>query len=477
MVYVRPIIVDDVTEADADFFNNILDGVDEKLDKAEAAQSYAPVSPVGYQRRVVSPLRAALDSVAGSVALQILGDSTGNEDASTAPEWVYLVAQKLAAKYTGFEVRYIGWDETTQQMKATEQLRAPATLRHVDFPSGVAQRASWTGAPVTGDLDVQARITPNSWATGAEQVIVAQHSSSTDRGWYLSLTGDGQLSFTWSSDGTSLKSPALSGAWTPGAGPVWVRGRLDVDNGTGKTEARVYRSTDGVNWTQMGSSLVRGAVEPPFASVGGYQLGERGPTTSYFLGKIHDVKIRAGIDGEGPLVAPVLPEHWTPQQYCTGGQGTPVLTIVNGSHPGADLAFLTDTTRIAKMTPNYGQLLTIISASHNEAFYHGVAVTAKLKSLVAAARVRIPDSPIAVVGQNPRVAPAPYITPHAQRRHEWMALAAALGWTHIDAYRAITDAAAAAGTTVAAWTKADGVHPQPLASEAWSVEAMAALGV
>lgn len=42
MVYVRPIIVDDVTEADAAFFNNVLDGIDENSPMVERA--YAEVS-------------------------------------------------------------------------------------------------------------------------------------------------------------------------------------------------------------------------------------------------------------------------------------------------------------------------------------------------------------------------------------------------------------------------------------------------
>ena len=43
MVYVRPTIVDGVTVADADFFNNVLDGIDERLDQGEADARYAPI--------------------------------------------------------------------------------------------------------------------------------------------------------------------------------------------------------------------------------------------------------------------------------------------------------------------------------------------------------------------------------------------------------------------------------------------------
>lgn len=424
-----------------------------------------------------TPLRAALDTAAGSVALGIVGDSTGNEDASTTPEWVYRLAQKIAAKYTDHEVRYVGWDDVNQVMKPYEVLRAPATPRYVDFPGGNAQRAYWSGTPITGDMELSARITPTSWASGAEQVIVAQHSSTTDRGWYLAIAADGQLSFSWSTDGTGLKTAVVSGAWSPPAGPVWVRVRFVANDGTGKTVIKLFQSVDGVTWTQLGATITRGAVEPPFASVGGFQLGERGPTTSYFLGKIHQVHIRAGLDSNGPLVAPVLPEHWTPQQYCTGGQGTPIVTVVNGSHPGADLAYLTDSARLGKMTPNYGQVLTVISASHNEAFYHGPTVGTRVKGLAAAIRARIQDCAIGVCTQNPRTTPAPYITQHAQRRGEYMMLAQSQGYSVIDAYRALLEATRGTGVTLDDLTKGDGVHPEAAASEIWAAEAMVSLGL
>lgn len=458
-----------------------------KLISHDDAQPIGKRLPVGvrsdlaaqFNRKVITPMSAGFYSAAGSFALQIVGDSTGNEDASTTPEWVYKLAQKIATAYPGFDVRYIGWDDTTQLMKPVERIgAAPATLRYVDFPGGNSQRASWAAPAITGDIDVQVQITPNSWASGAEQVIVACHSSTTDRSWYLALTSGGQLSWNWSTDGSAVKTAVLSGAWTPAA-TQWVRARFDVDNGAGKTEIKLYSSTDGATWTQLGSTLTRGQIDAPFAAVGGYQLGERGPTTSYYLGKIHEVRIRDGLDGAGKLVAPALPEHWTPQQYCTGGQGTPVFTVVNGSHPGADLAFLADTARLGKMTPNYGQVQALVSASHNEGFYHGVYSTTRLQALADAIQVRLPACPLGVVGQNPRVSPAPYITPHAQRRTEWFAYARAKGWVWVDAYKAITDAAAIAGTplTDTSLTKADGVHPQPTASGWWADEAFAALGL
>lgn len=438
------------------------------LTEGNANGTYAPLA--------LTPIKAALDTAAGSSAIGVEGDSTGNEDTSTTPEWPYILTGMVAENYTALEVRYLGWDDVAQVMKPHEVLRAPTVPRYVDFPGGNQQRASWLNSPIVGDMEIQIEITPNSWATGAEQVLVAAHSSTTDRSFYLCLTPDGQLSFTWSTDGTALKTPVVSGAWTPTA-KQWVGVRFDVDNGTGKTEIKLTKSVDGRVFTQLGTTTTRGAVEPCFAAVGGYQLAERGPTTSYFLGKIHEVRIRAGLDGNGPLMAPVLPEHWTPQQYCTGGQGTPIFTMVNGSHPGADLAYLTDPARIAKMTPNYGQLLTIISCSHNEGFYHGPSVLTKVKALAAAIRGRIQDCAIGITTQNPRVAPAPYITQHAQRRGEYMMLAQSQGYSVIDTYGALIKATTGTGVTLDDLTKGDGVHPEPSSSRIMAETAYVSLGL
>lgn len=421
------------------------------------------------QAFALTPLSSALESGLGSTGVGIIGDSTGNE----TTEWVHLCAVAAAAKYPAFEVRHRVWDNVAQRFPAPLIVSASNDPRHLPFTAVAFQTLTWTAPAIVGDLVVEAEILPTSW-TGSEQVIAGQFptAAANQRAWYFYITTTGDLAFNWTTDGTTLQTAATSGAWTKPAGKVFVKVELDVDNGSSQHTVRFYTSTDGDTYTQIGTTVTRSGVTSIFNSTAPYEIGGRADTAGLFNGKMYEVRVRSGLV-DGPYSCPALPEHWAPKAASPGAAGKPILTFVNGSHPGANFAYLADAARMPKLTPNYGQCLVVLSSSHNEASYHGNALLNDIKALAAAVSIRVPNTPFAICTQNPRMAPANRITEQAQRRQEYTTFARAQNWTLIDSYRAFT----ADSRGLAALVNSDGFHPNPEGSKLWAGVAQVALGL
>ena len=424
----------------------------------------------------MTAISAAISESVASAAIQILGDSTGNENT----EWVYLTAQAAAAAAPGYEVRHHVWDSANQNMPRPAIVQAaPLGQRHIPMTGAAQSFPSWPGPAVTGDIDVRTRVEPTAWARGSEQCIVGQFPESTEakRAWKFGLSPSGMLTFQWSTDGAALQAEATSGAWTPPPGPLWVRAVLDVANATNHV-IRFYQSTDGTNWMQVNTGTQRTGNTSIFASSAPYQLGGRGLAAGGFVGKIYEVEIRNGwtnspVVSDFPTITPCLPEHWNATPSTPSPAGSPILSFVNGSHPGANFAYLANTARLGKMTPNYGQKLIIVSSSHNEASVHGEALRSLLIAYEDAVSARLPGVPFGICTQNPRLAPANRIIEQSARRAEYLAWAQAYGWTPFDTYGKFL----ADGRGVAALLNADGFHPNVDGSLVWAGEIQRVLGI
>lgn len=434
------------------------------LDASVAAAASAAI-PAGMA------LMSALSEGAVSAAVQVLGDSTGNGD----DEWVRLTTELFASKCPGYETRYLSWNDVSARMaNAPTTITAPTAPRHVPFSGVSGQTLTWTGDPITGDLDIRVKIEPTVWADSGDQVIACQFPASGKRAWRLGKTVQGWLYFDWSTDGSALQ-PTVNSPAVSATGPIWVRVTLDVDNGSAQHAVGFFTSTDAATWTQLGSTTTRAGVTSIFSSDGMYELGGRGGTAELFRGKLFEVQIGSGLSDNRYLVTPCLPEHWSGYSGSSpSAVGTPILTVVNASHPGAGLAYLDVLSTLRKMTPNYGQLLAIVSSSHNEGSAKGKVLLTAMASYLAKIRTRLPNVAIMGVTQNPRIAPANNLVSQAQRRIDYIAAAPSLGWTPVDTYAAfLADPRGLAALINAA----DGLHPSPAGSQVWAEAVQAALGI
>ncbi|WP_104083288.1 SGNH/GDSL hydrolase family protein [Cryobacterium sp. Y11] len=427
-----------------------------------------------------SHLMAALALAQGSVAWQILGDSTGNGNT----EWVNLTTEWLTASFPAYTVDYGLWNTTTIDYEApVRRQTGPNGERYVPYSSAsISYESDSVENSITGDIDIRMDVSSDNWDNGSDQVMVAKGAADGNRSFWFRISSAGTPQFFWTANGTTLIGKQPSSGWTLPANGArkLIRVTLSVDNGASGNDVKFYDSTDdGATWSQIGPTLTTAGTTTIYDSTAELQLGGRGGASapgSNLFGRIDRTQVRKGISG--PLVAPGLPELWSNQG---GGQiavGSPVLTILNGSHPGADIELLGatvsgvyDSTRVPRMTPRYGQALVTVVCSHNDGIQKGEKYLAKWSTLFSELRSKFGNAGMTLSTQNARKSPAGNIVDHAVRT------AQLLGYANRNSI-GVTDAAAAmsaSGETAATLILSDGIHPTDLASGIWRDEAVSVL--
>lgn len=429
------------------------------------------VGPVGQAATVATGLRASLDAGA-TTGFAVLGDSTGNE----TTEWAYLFAADIAAAHPEYTVQHVLWSDASQNALTPSRLQfGTAGEAYLDSGTGSTTRSlPLSESPHTpAVIDVRAKIRMDDWTPASIATVVAREGGSGLRSWYFGVAPtSGKLAFYYSADGTGLVTDRLSSvAPTVADGAVlWIRAVF-----TPSTTLKYYTSSDGNTWTQLGSDVTIAdtpALGAAFNAAQPYELGGRQTSLSYTGLDIYHIDIRDGLDGK-PIV-PLTPAAWG-AAASTAAQitGAPTFTVVNGSHPGADIAYWTQS-RIEKALPAYGQRLGFLSLSHNELAQSGPTFASRYAATLAAMTARMPGVPLIGLTQNPQKSPraAGFIEAQAIRRMDILSATSAAGATVIDTYQAFVDAGIS--TTV---SNSDGVHPTTTGSQVWRDTVAAAVSL
>lgn len=445
-----------------------------KLDKTEAAATYAPASrSVGTFGSVM----AALDDQQ-SASIIVSGDSTGNDTG----EWVDLLTQWLAAYKPSQRVQYRVWDDTNQrypdwtvvQAGTGGERHALFAMASTDTPRSMYCTDSYIPA-VTGDIDVRVKVALDDWTPSTIMCLAGRWGGAGSRSWKVGLNSGGtRMTMDWSTDGTAIASaapPPNMPVITDGS-TQWLRWVLDVDNGSGGWTCTVYNSADGVAWTQVGQTVnTTAGVQSLFNPASqDYTIGGRDVGSEYVLGKIFETQIRNGIDGK--IVNPQPIESWMQRTTASPGThmsefgGAPTLYVINGSRPGADITYLNDTTRMPKMVPPYVNPLVFLSCLHNEGENTGLAEKKRWDDWFTALKARVPSASFVAVTQNPQIAPrdASQIRFQGKRRQEVIVWAARNGVYVIDTYAAFL----ADSRGLSALLNTDGIHPVSAGSQVWA---------
>ena len=438
--------------------------------RAELSATYAPVSgSKNYAAR--SNNSGAFGGITGALAdgqsasIVVMGDSTGND----AGEWVDLVARDLGAMHPSRRVQVKTWNDATQRHGAWNVLQAGAAgERHAIVqavtPRTLTTRSADITAP-TGDLDIRIKVALDDWTPAAISTLAARFGAAGSRSWSVSLNATGtRLQLDWSPDGTAMVAaapppnlPVIADGTTK-----WVRMTLDVDNGQGGYTVTAYVGDDGLTWTQTGQTVTTAGITSVYG--GGtqeYEIGGRATNAQTAPGKYYEVQIRDGIDGV--IVNPQPIDSWT--RYIASDVltfdafgGSPTLYVINGSHPGADLTYLTDAARLPKMFPPMPGALVFLSCSHNDREYVGTSLLARWDAALSTLRARIGGTAsFCVITQNPEIAPIELALRqnNSRRRRDRLAWAARNALYSIDTYKAFLDDPRG----VAALLQADGIHP------------------
>lgn len=433
------------------------------------ATARAAVSPIG---RIVGGVEAALMGGCCAV-LQTQGDSTGDE----GWEWVHRIAEKIGARNPGACVIYRVWDDATQEFIAPVVLQnGDAGQRYLVGVSGASGTRSYympaSAIPAfTGDLDVSVDIDLSAWSAGVAQALIGQYGTTAGKkGWKLEITSTNRLAFTWTADGSTDVATVF-----PGTSPAYASGRkkirvtLDVDNGAGSHVVTLYDSDDDITWNVLHTVTRAGTTSVYASNAYDYEVMGR-QTYGAPTGKFYGAKIRQGIGGA--LINPQSAEDWICRIANSGYQsgsygGSPTLYVWNGSKPGSDNAYLTDTTRFPKMVPPHVGATIILSAGHNDTNLQGLAYQTALDSWLAQLKSRCPLSSINVVTQNPKIYPRveqSVVLQQARRRAEKIEWARRNGVGVADTYLAIVNDPRGA----AALVDSGGVHPVADGEEVWA---------
>lgn len=447
----------------------LLADLDARID-TNASSVTANAAAIANQRIALPALRAlksALTSASRSVGIQVLGDSTGND----GNEWVAQLSSLMATAYPAWTVHRRLWDDTSQAYAAPTVVQTgTAGDRYMDCSTGAATRQlpASVSTHISGQIDVRIKITMTDWTPSAQTNLVGRTGNAGFRSWFMAVNTSGLPVFSYSTDGTALSSVFGSSLGITDGATSWVRCVFTPDDGAGNRTTAFYKSTDGVTWTQVGTTTTTVGTVTLFNSGTGYEIGGTVGGVGNNTLRVHEVAIHAGTGT--PSIVPALPDLW-PGISATAAQvvGAPILTFVNGSQPGAGIAYLGDSTRLPKMTPDFGQLVTFLSDSHNESTSTGRGWIANYDTWRLAVVARLQAAAVVVVSQNPETSASATYREHASRQIDLVSYAAARRVDLVDVYNAFL-----ADSSWQSDYMVDSIHPNTTGSTVWAALVKAA---
>lgn len=150
---------------------------------------------------------------------------------------------------------------------------------------------------ITGDIDIRVLVSLDDWTPGTQNQLIARDEGSVDRTWILYMLTTGRPQFVWWDSGGTIRSTSATAAPTVTDGAqLFIRVTLDVDNGAGGNSVRFYSSTDGSNWTQIGTTQTQAFVTSIRATAAQITIGY-GQSGYGLQGKFYEAEVRNGING------------------------------------------------------------------------------------------------------------------------------------------------------------------------------------
>ena len=150
---------------------------------------------------------------------------------------------------------------------------------------------------ITGDIDLRAKVAMDDWTPGAAQIFLSKGAAGNfSYSFYLNV--DGKFVFMNSTTGSNNLFTSSSVAPTIADGStLWVRVTLDVDNGASGNTVTFFTSTDGANWTQLGTPVVNAGVTSIYDGTSQLEIGTWQGGANPSRGKIFRAQVLNGIGG------------------------------------------------------------------------------------------------------------------------------------------------------------------------------------
>lgn len=438
----------------------------------KASLTYRDFAAVSAIDSTISPLSAGI-----STCLILLGDSTG--DGTT--DWFYrLLSEKLAPALPSVHIRYYTWSDGTQDWDVPTTIQEASGQMYATMVDGANTYAFVANtnlvARSSADFELIVKAQMADWTPAAQRRLAWQNGGAGNRGWVLYVDTGGTLTFLWSPDGTATPTKTTAPHGFVDGQTYTIRVRFDVDDGAGGYSLQIAKSSDdGANWTSLLSTGAGLGTTAIFNTTDNLWIGSPNGALASFDGKIYSVWLRDGI--AGPIRSPISIQAWRASDSNSAAAnsfgGSPTLYVFNGSVAGQGISYLSDSTRLPKITPISPVQTLLISTGHNDqAYAASQALASAIASWVTALRARLPGAPIVFLTQNPRdlsVTAGKLYGYEVNQIHKAIRqLATRNGCACIDTYAAFSkeiNAGTAIGSLVA-----DGVHPTTVGYTLWMNE-------
>lgn len=405
------------------------------------------------QLATVQSLVSGGSAFLGFAAMLSMGnDSTGvyvTGDSTTTPDtaWFRLFANYIAGKYPAYTTRYWKWNDSTQKYDRPIVISSAGALRAMKMATGGTRVGRTVSGPhISGTIEVIVRIKSPQYV--GSQVIVSKYQ--TGPVFQVNLGGDGNIYFAYSTDGSTLVSvSSTTGHGLVNGTEYFLKWQFVPNDGGGNRTTKFFKSTDGVEYTQIGATVTSVGVVTLFTNSDAYSVGARGLSSLPCVAdtEIYEVWINDGIDG-APIVPPLV--HNWPVGIGTGVNstvGAPEINFVMGAHPGAGIGYernttgyLNDQNRLKKIAVDFGQQIAMFNSSHNEYEFKGPDWASTYFAWVESTQARMPAVQRIAFTQNPRTVSAGSATietsrlGHRTRRALLMSSARAKNVEVIDSY-------------------------------------------
>lgn len=210
----------------------------------------------------------------------------------------------------------------------------------VQYEKSSARSTYTPSLNISGDIDIRAKIAPVSWSSGS-QTIVGKDDGNTSREYIFALLAGGTLRLntsrnatTWDTATSSIAVPFIDGSIG------WVRAYRSASTGT----VTFYTSTDGVVWSQLGTTVATTSGNLADYSQVPVRIGTYDGTAWPFNGKIYKVDVRNGFN-DTSVLSPNFAAQAVGTTSFTDEQGN-VWTINRSGTPSAAIIYDSTTTTL-----------------------------------------------------------------------------------------------------------------------------------
>lgn len=163
---------------------------------------------------------------------------------------------------------------------------------------------------ITGDIDIRVKVSLDDWTPAAQNLVIARDTTG-NRTWNLRVGTSGVLVFLWYPVTTALTAQSTVATGFVDGSTNWIRVTMDVDNGAGSRVIQFFTSSDGLNWTQLGSTITTAGTTSIAATAAPIDLGYNLATGLTTNGKIYAAEVRNGINGTVVLYTDIAGD-WKP---------------------------------------------------------------------------------------------------------------------------------------------------------------------